>query len=133
MDKIAEYIKENLGVFAATCFGMFAPGALTIAVFRLELYLELDILKLLYLSAVISAPSFLILFMLTTTVEELKDYYDVSAAICVASIFNLFFFCVPLLIKMIVPSLTKSQFVLIIIFFLTACLVGTIRDKFKNK
>ena len=61
MDKIAEFIKDNLGAFLTTCLGVLVPGALTIALFKPDFYLELDIFKLLYLSAVISSPPYIVL------------------------------------------------------------------------
>ena len=125
MDKIAEFIRDPISVFVVACFGLLVPGTLTITLFKLELFFQLDILKLLYLSFVISAPSLGAFFVLMLAADKIENPTDVQAYICVASIFNLITFCIGLLVKLFYPALNKLQFVLIILFVFSACLLAT--------
>ena len=122
MDKIAEFIRDNLGSFLTTCFGLLVPGALTIALFKLDFYLKLDILKLLYLSIVISAPTYVALIGVATailsTMKGTKKHGLLALAVYEASILNILIFSVPLFLKMLFPSMTKLRFVEIIMLLL---------------
>ena len=137
MDKIAEFIKDNLGAFLTTCLGLLVPGALTIALFKPDFYLELDIFKLLYLSAVISSPPYIVLMgtMAATLsiIEEAKKYNTILITVCEASIFNILVFSVPLLLKMLFPDMEKLHFVEIIIFLLLVLCLDVFLSVFINR
>lgn len=122
MEKIVDFVKENLGGVLITCFGVLVPGALTIAVFKMELYSKLDILKLLYLSAVISSPSFMTLFCIMGINKELKNN-QVIPCICEAAVYNILIFAVPLFWKLVHPGLSKAVFAGVIGVIIIACFV----------
>lgn len=55
-----EYGKDKVGTILVIITGLFVPGILTIYLFWRDLFVEIDILKLLILAVSISIPSFMI-------------------------------------------------------------------------
>lgn len=112
MERIASFIEHNLFTIVVIGFGIFAPGGLTIAVFNMRYFVELDVFKLIYLSFVISGPIFSFLFIVYSFSREAGARKEGKTGIIFASFFNLMLFGVVLFIKIVFIDFTKKQFVI---------------------
>ena len=118
-------------------FGGIGTGSLDNSTFKPDFYLELDIFKLLYLSAVISSPPYIVLMgamaVTSSIIEEAKKYNTILITVCEASIFNILVFSVPLLLKMLFPDMKKLHFVEILIFLLLVICLDVFLSVFINR
>lgn len=61
MDKFMEYITAKIGMVLLVLMGILVPGVLTLFFYKRDIFMELDILKLLLLSCSISIPTYSLL------------------------------------------------------------------------
>lgn len=124
-DTIMTIVINNLSILIAAVFGAIVPGALTVAIYKLNYYVELGILQLLFLAFVISALSlwYIFILLLLTFFNDVKD--GLYASLVGASISNLMIFVVALLLKIFIPSMTKKGLVGII---LLECIAFTVLE-----
>lgn len=76
IEKIIEYSKNKVGIIIVVLAGIFVPGILTIFLFWRQLFIELELIKLILLAISISFPSFLVLLMFTLIEHTGEQSYN---------------------------------------------------------
>ena len=118
MERIAEIISKKLIPFVSALFGLIVPGGITIIIFKMDYFIELDILKLILLSFIISAPVFGYIFLITLMAyEEGNMYQSGEHILIISSIFTLFIFTLVAVYKIICTRVSIKKYVIAIIIF----------------
>lgn len=76
MDKLVEYVTNKIGYTIIAIAGILLPGNLFIFVFNQELYIKLDIIRLILLSLASMVAIFFPVFFLYIIIEALRDKYQ---------------------------------------------------------
>lgn len=119
MEKLVDFITENLTVFIMAIFGTITPGILTIGIFDRDLLLQLDFLKLIVLAGSISIPSLAFLFgiSLFSLIDERNTRPDIiRESLMLALVINIFIFSIAILIKIFINNITLEKYTCILIF-----------------
>lgn len=130
MEKLVDFITENLSVCITAIFGTITPGILTIGIFNRELFLQLDFLKLIVLAGSISSPS--LAFLFGVSMFALIDVNNtkpdiVRECLMLALVINIFIFSIAILIKIFIRDITLEKYTCILIF---SCLIYLILSSF---
>ncbi len=128
---IVKIVFENIIVIAAMFLGLVAPGVLTIGLFQREMFMKMDIVKLLVLSACLCFPTGSLLILASRS-----DCHSQQTDVSLALIINAAIFSVTLFVKIWWRGMTLGVFVsaiaaLTIIF--TLALNHYSKDENKNK
>lgn len=65
MEKLVEFLTNRLGIAVSIIGGFILPGCLFIYVFDKEMFLEIDLLKLLILASGVCLAVYVIMFILS--------------------------------------------------------------------
>ncbi|MCI8661407.1 MAG: hypothetical protein HFG54_14385 [Lachnospiraceae bacterium] len=113
MEKLVEFFKDNILSVIIVVLGILIPGVSTVFLFNRELFINLDVIKLLILSACITTNSFVTIMF----VVVLKSPFDYPKYVQmqIALMVNILIFLVMLLIKVFWRNLSIEQFIIGII------------------
>lgn len=127
MEKFVEYITDNIAPFILGILGLFVPGILTVFIFNIEFFVEIDIVKLIALSISISAPSFAFWIFIGCLIDKEGDVFTEWQP---AFVFNLITFAIMLFIKIVYRNMTSTQFV---IGIASICIIGSVISYLENR
>lgn len=116
MEKIAEYITNNIMPFLIGVVGLLVPGLLTIFIFNRALFVELDVTKMALLAISISTPSFCFWMAIGCSLGE-RGERSVYTEWGPAFVCNLITFSIMLFLKIIFPKMTSVFFIIGIALF----------------
>lgn len=125
VDRVFSFFENHLVVCATALIGGLAPGVLTIGIFDRNLFLEMDILKLVLLSGSICIPSFGAIYIaFISTFEKNKTVYDVGGRyLALAWAMNAVVFGVVLFAKIMDRSLSLKCFCIGLAFMVLICMI----------
>ncbi len=117
VDKIFSFFTNHLVACFTAVIGGIAPGILTIGIFDKNLFIQMDVVKLLLLSSSICLPSFAMIFVaIIAVLEKGKTVYDVGKNyLALALALNAVVFDFALFAKIINRSLSLTKYCLIIV------------------
>lgn len=113
MERMIEFILNNVAVVVVAILGFSFPGVLTIFLFNRELFLQLDILKLMILAASISTPS--LGGVLAAIVWKETTSEPLQVQIGIAFTINMIIFSFMLALKIVWRSMNSTYFAIGII------------------
>ncbi|MCI8577951.1 MAG: hypothetical protein HFG64_10680 [Lachnospiraceae bacterium] len=132
MDKLVEFLINNILVTIIGIVGVVFPGVLTIFLFNRELFINLDTIKLLILSVSITINSFVAIMFEIILIDPFG--YPKSTQMSLALIVNILIFLVMLSVKLFWRDLSTELFVAgIIILFGLFSFVYWVTIKKDNK
>lgn len=124
MDNFIKFLSKNLSSFIFLTIGTMLPGMLTLAIFNRNLFLELDLLKLILLSCAVTCPTFCsIISVILSTLPNLLLELETKTAISYAAASNNFIFTVALIIKIFFRSMELTVFCVILAFALIIVMI----------
>ncbi len=133
-NKVAEMLEKNMLNYVSAAFGLVVPGGLTILVFKMSLFYELDILKILLLSFTISAPVFGTVFLINALAKgKTNIHQEGDRFFAVSAVFNLVIFSVAILLKILISSINIKVFVIIIFLLCMLFYCMNIKDIISNQ
>lgn len=125
MEKLAEFAARKYVQILFLIIGVFVPGLLTIAIFNRELFLSIDLLRLILLSAAIGTPSMVTLFgVMFFSLPGILIADETEVALTYACSKNIVAFSTSIAIKIAYRGLSLLQFVLIIITCMAILVFG---------
>ena len=127
VDRIFSFFENNLVVCVTALMGGLAPGVLTIGIFDRNLFLEMDILKLVLLSGSICIPSFGAIYIaFISAFEKNKTVYEVGGRyLALAWSMNAVVFGVVLFAKVMDRSLSLKCFCKGLAFMVLICMFAS--------
>lgn len=127
VDRIFTFFENHLVVCATALIGGLAPGVLTIGIFDRNLFLEMDIFKLVLLSGSICIPSFGAIYIaFISAFEKDKTVYEVGGRYLALSwAMNAVVFGAVLFAKVMDRSLSLKGFCMGLVSMVLVCMLAS--------
>ena len=133
LEKIFDFLTNNIVTFIAAIFGGLAPGILTIVAFNVDFFIQIDVFKIILLACSISIPSLAIIFVqLICVFEKGKTIFEMGDKYITLAL-NAMIFDVALFLKVIDSSMNLKGYVtMIVVFCFLICIILTLLGKEKK-
>lgn len=118
-DSLIQMIKDNPILIFMLFLGCVSPGVLSIALFEWEVFLEMDIVKMLIFGCSLTIPSINLLFLFVRIHEKYKNPPDIQGDFLVSLAFNAVVWGVALLIKVFDMETSIREFIVWLIIGLS--------------
>ena len=131
MDKLVQFITDNLLMVILILLGIVAPGIFTIFIFNRDFFVEIEILKLLFLSGAIGGFPYCSMVAIEILCGNKDD--NPLKKLYLALIFNISLFSVCIFYKILHRETTSELFVLLLLIYQIAyAVVRKVTDKNKS-
>lgn len=135
MEKIFDFLTNNLVAFSAAIIGGLAPGVLTIAIFNKDFFVQIDFVKIILLACSICVPSLAIIFTsLILSFEKDKTAFEVAGQyITMALAMNAIIFDIAILSKIVKRSMDLKEYTsIVVIMCILMCVMIKLMSKDRN-
>lgn len=125
-ERIAVFVMDNMSMLIFLIFGLFVPGGLSLLILKKEYYIKLNVVKILFLSFIISAPTLGYYYLILSIILISYQIPVGEMVIPIASVLNMISFSVSQTISVLNSNFKAKDFLMSVITMcalLTVCLL----------